>query len=103
MQQQLAPARQVERLIVELDRQEVGRFRRTVRERHYVYIPGYFRREAVGAVWKALSPAETLIIDGDQDVLPPIAVDRVRRTHVDGYPVLRLVSRRGRLAAVADA
>jgi amino acid transporter len=73
--------------------------RRTVRDRHYVYVPGHFRREAVGDVWKTLSPAETLLVDGDQDVLPPIAVDRVRRTHVDGIPVLRLVSHRSRAAA----
>jgi hypothetical protein len=75
--------------------------RRTVRDRHYVYVPGHFRREAVGDVWKSLSPAETLLVDGDQDVLPPIAVDRVRRTHVDGIPVLRLVSHRARPAQPA--
>ena len=55
-------------------------------------------------IWKELSPAETLLMDGDQDVLPPLAVDRVRRTYVDGFPVLRLVSRRGRpLAEPAPA
>jgi len=32
-------------------------------------------------------------------VLPPIAVDRVRRTYVDGIPVLRLVSHRSRAVA----
>jgi hypothetical protein len=74
------------------------RARRTVRDRHYVYVPGTFRREAVGDVWKSLAPAETLLIDGDQGVLPPVAVDRVRRTYVDGFPVLRLVSRRPKLA-----
>ncbi|TMC02244.1 MAG: APC family permease [Chloroflexi bacterium] len=73
--------------------------RRSVRERHYVYVPGHFRREALGDVWKRLSPAETLVLDGDQEVLPPIAVDRVRRTYVDGIPVLRLVSHRSRAVA----
>ncbi|HEY4025136.1 MAG TPA: APC family permease [Candidatus Dormibacteraeota bacterium] len=77
--------------------------RRTVRDRHYVYVPGYFRREAVGDVWKALAPAETILIDGDQDILPPVAVDRVRRTYVDGFPVLRLVSRRPRSLERAGA
>jgi amino acid transporter len=70
------------------------RARRTSRDRHYVYVPGHFHRETVGDVWKALSPSETILIDGDQDVLPSIAVDRVRRTYVDGFPVLRLVSGR---------
>ena len=33
----------------------------------------------MGDVWKGLTPHETLVMDGDQDVLPPIALDRVRR------------------------
>jgi amino acid transporter len=77
--------------------------RRTVRDRHYVYVPGHFRREALGDVWKGLAPAETLLVDGDQDVLPPIAVERVRRTYVDGIQVLRLVRSRPRVAQPAGA
>jgi amino acid transporter len=76
--------------------------RRMRRERHYVYVPGDFRREAVGDVWKELSPRETLLMDGDQDMLPPLAVDRVRRTYVDGFPVLRLVSGRRRSVELAQ-
>jgi hypothetical protein len=76
--------------------------RKVSRDRHYVYVPGEFRREAVGDIWKELFPRETLLIDGDQDVLPPLAVDRVRRTYVDGFPVLHLVSGRRRSAAVAQ-
>ena len=75
--------------------------RRRVRDRRYVYIPGHFRREAVGDVWKELAPSETLVIDGDQDVLPSVALDRVRRVYVDGFPVLHLVSRRPRVAEIA--
>jgi amino acid transporter len=77
--------------------------RRSVRDRHFVYVPGHFRREALGDVWKGLSPAETVLADGDQDVLPSIAIERVRRTHVDGIPVLRLVSHRPKLAQTAGA
>jgi amino acid transporter len=77
--------------------------RRVNRERHFVYVPGDFRRETVGEVWKELSPRETLLIDGDQDVLPPLAVERVRRTYVDGFPVLRLVSARRRPAELVQA
>ena len=71
-----------------------GRTRKVTRHRHYVCIPGDLRREAVGDVWKGLTPHETLVMDGDQDVLPPIALDRVRRMNVDGLPVLRLVTGR---------
>jgi amino acid transporter len=77
--------------------------RRAKRERHYVYVPGDFRRETVGDVWKQLSPRETLLMDGDQAMLPPVAIDRVRRTYVDGFPVLRLVSARRRPAELAPA
>ena len=70
--------------------------RRRVRERSYVYVPGHFRPEAVGDVWKQLAPSVTLVLDGDQNVLPSIAIDRVRRVYVDGYPVLHLVSHRHR-------
>ncbi len=42
-------------------------------------------------------------MDGDQDVLPPLAVERVRRTYVDGFPVLRLVSARRKSAQLAPA
>ena len=75
--------------------------RRRSRNRQYVYVPGHFRRETVGEVWKTLHPRETLVIDGDQDVLPPIALDRVARTYVDGFPVLRLINERRRTAAAA--
>jgi amino acid transporter len=70
-----------------------------IRDRRYVYVPGHLRREAVGDVWKALHPGETLVVEGDQDVLPPVAVDRVRRPHTEGVPVLHLVTGRPRRAA----
>ncbi|MBO0701553.1 MAG: APC family permease [Candidatus Dormibacteraeota bacterium] len=68
--------------------------RKSAPSRGYVYIPGDARREVVGDVWKDLSPEDTLVMDGDQDTLPPVALDRVRRTYVDGFPVLHLVSSR---------
>ncbi len=68
--------------------------RKTIRERRYVYVPGHLRREAVGDVWKAVQPRETLVVDGDQDVLPPIALDRVRRPYSEGVPVLHLLTGR---------
>ena len=73
--------------------------RKSIPDRRYVYVPGHLRPEAVGDVWKALQPAETLVVDGDQDVLPPIALDRVRRPHVEGVPVLHLLTGRPRRVA----
>ena len=73
--------------------------RGSIRDRRYVYVPGHLRPEAVGDVWKALQPRETLVVDGDQDVLPPIALDRVRRPHVEGVPVLHLLTGRHRRAS----
>ncbi len=73
--------------------------RKTVPDRRYVYIPGSLRREAIADVWREVHPRETVVADGDQDVLPAIAVDRVRRTYVDGLPVLELVTATPRTAA----
>ncbi|MBO0685757.1 MAG: hypothetical protein J2P45_21585, partial [Candidatus Dormibacteraeota bacterium] len=75
--------------------------RKSAPSRAYVYIPGDARREVIGDVWKDLSPEDTLVVEGDQDALPPVALDRVRRTYVDGFPVLHLV--KGRLRAPAQA
>jgi amino acid transporter len=72
--------------------------RKVTRDRRYVYVPGGVRREAVADVWKTLRARETLVVDGDQNVLPPVAIDRVRRTYQDGIPVLHLVSGRVRQA-----
>ncbi|HLH69783.1 MAG TPA: APC family permease [Candidatus Dormibacteraeota bacterium] len=66
--------------------------RRRVRDRRYIYVPGNLRREAVGDIWRQLHPHETVLAEDDHDVLPPVALDRVRRVSADGFSVLRLVS-----------
>jgi amino acid transporter len=73
-------------------RQAEREARKVTRDRRFVYVPGSFRREAVGDVWKSIRPHETVVVDGDQDVIPPVAVDRVRRTTVDNIPILSLVA-----------
>jgi hypothetical protein len=75
--------------------------RKTAVDRRYVYVPGGLHSEVVGDVWKAIHPRETVVVEGDQHVLPAIAIDRVRRTYVDLVPVLRLVSARPRLMSAA--
>jgi amino acid transporter len=75
--------------------------RKSTRNRRYIYMPGNLRPDVVGDVWKSVFPRETVVLDGDQGQLPPIAVDRVRRRYIDGYPILRLVT--GRLRHVVGA
>jgi len=66
--------------------------RKTIPDRRYIYVPGNLPPEACGRVWRDVSAPETLVVDGEQDSLPPVALDRIRRTYRDGVPVLHLVS-----------
>jgi len=54
-----------------------------VKNRRYVYVPGNLPREMVGEVWRTVAPKETVVTLEDQGMLPPMAVDRVRR-HTNG-------------------
>jgi hypothetical protein len=73
--------------------------RKTIPERRYIYVPATLSRDAVGDVWRDLHPAETVVADGDQGMLPPVALDRVRRRNCEGVAVLHLVTGRIRVAA----
>jgi hypothetical protein len=64
--------------------------RKSVPHRRFVYIPGNLPREMVGEVWRAIHPKETVVTVEDKDMLPPTAVDRVRRHHTDGQAVLHM-------------
>jgi amino acid transporter len=68
--------------------------RKTLRDRRYVYVPRRHQREVVADVWKAIHPRETVAGEEDHALLPPVALDRVRRVHVDGQVVLHMVSAR---------
>jgi hypothetical protein len=61
-----------------------------VKNRRYVYMPGSLPREMVGEVWRTVSPRETVVTVEDQGMLPPMAVDRVRRHTIDGTTVLHM-------------
>jgi hypothetical protein len=61
-----------------------------VKNRRYVYMPGSLPREMVGEVWRTVAPKETLVTVEDQGMLPPMAVDRVRRHTTDGITVLHM-------------
>src|SRR6202171_2203631 len=61
-----------------------------LKNRRYVYMPGSLPREMVGEVWRTVAPKETLVTVEDQGMLPPMAVDRVRRHTTDGITVLHM-------------
>ena len=58
--------------------------------RRYVYVPGSLPREMVGEVWRTVAPRETVVTVEDAGMLPPMAVDRVRRHTTDGTTVLHM-------------
>jgi len=58
--------------------------------RRYIYVPGSLPREVVGEVWRNVAPKETVVTIEDQGMLPPMAVDRIRRHTADGMTVLHM-------------
>lgn len=66
--------------------------RKSVPHRRYVYVPGNLPREIVAEVWRTVSPKETVVTVEDQGVLPPMAIDRIRRHTSDGTTVLHMFS-----------
>ncbi len=70
-----------------------------IKSRRYVYVSGGHPRDVVGDVWREINPRETVSSDVDFDVLPAIALDRVRRHRVEQQAVLHMFS--GRLPKLA--
>ncbi len=68
--------------------------RSSVPRRRFVYVPGSLPREMVGEVWRTIHPKETVVAVDDKDMLPPAAVDRIRRHHSDGTTVLHMYTSR---------
>ena len=77
------------------------RARKAVHSRRYVYVPGSLPRDAIGRVWTEVRPHETVVIQGEQDVLPHVAIDRVRHRVIAGVPILHLVASHVRHLAAA--
>jgi amino acid transporter len=70
------------------------RTRKDIPNRRYVYVPGSLPRDAIGRVWAEVRPRETVVLQGEQDVLPPVALDRVRHRVHGGVQVLHLMTSR---------
>ena len=68
--------------------------KRGVPSRRYVYVSGSHPRDVVGDIWKEINPHATIAVESDFEVLPPIALERVRRRRVEGLPILHMVSSR---------
>ncbi len=66
--------------------------------RRYVYVAGSLPKEALGQLWKQVWPHDTIVVEGDQELLPPMAIDRVRRAVSEGVPILHLISRKAAAA-----
>jgi amino acid transporter len=64
--------------------------RKLVPNRRYVYVPGNLPREMVAEVWRTVGPLETIVTDEDQGMLPPMAIDRIRRHSTEGITVLHM-------------
>ncbi len=64
--------------------------RKQIPRRRYVYVPGSLPREMVAEVWRTVHPKETVLTDEDKGMLPPVAVDRVRRHPADGATDLHM-------------
>ena len=75
--------------------------RKDVPNRRYVYVPGNLPPEVVGEVWRTISPKETVVAAEDQDVLPPVPFDRIRRHQADGTTVLHMFTAKTHKPAVA--
>ena len=71
--------------------------RKLVPYRRYVYVPGSLPREMVAEVWRTVAPLETLVTDEDQGMLPPMAIDRIRRHTIDGTTVLHMFTSKVRV------
>ncbi len=76
--------------------------RNKVPDRRYVYVPRRLQREVLADVWRAIHPRETVASEEDHELLPPIALERVRRHQVNGQVVLHMVTGR-HLRAAAGA
>jgi amino acid transporter len=79
------------------------RARTHVPNRRYVYVPGSLPPDAIGRVWAEVRPHETVVMQGEQHVLPPVSLDRVRHRVHAGVPVLHLVTSHVRQTDVAGA
>jgi amino acid transporter len=63
-----------------------------IRHRRYVYVPGSLSRDAIARVWAELRPQETVVLQAEQDSLPPVSLERVRHRVIKGVPILHLVT-----------
>ncbi len=80
--------------------ERLGR-QRGIHDRRYIYVPGSLPRAAMADVWRQVHPRDTVVVEGEQEALPPMAIDRVRRQPVEGGVILHLISRKDVRAALS--
>jgi amino acid transporter len=74
-----------------------------LRRRSYVYLPGNLRTDLIGDIWRHISPRETICAGDDHALMPTLAIERVRRHHMEGTVILHLFTARVRLEAEGQA
>jgi amino acid transporter len=77
--------------------------RKDVPHRRYVYVPGNLSREVMRDIWNTIYPSETVVANEDQNILPPMAVDRVHRHVIDDTVVLHMFTAKVRRTEQAAA
>lgn len=68
--------------------------RRSIPHRRFLYVPGSLPREIVREAWVTIHPAETVVCEEDEDMLPPAAIDHVHVRESDGATVLHLITKK---------
>ena len=63
------------------------------RSPRYLYLPSTAGPEALAQFWRALRPAETLVVAGDEDIPSTIPVGAVHRSLENGVTILHYVTR----------
>jgi amino acid transporter len=64
--------------------------RKEVPHRRYVYLPGNLPSDVVRTLWTTVHPSETVVAAEDQEILPPMAVDRLHRHVIEGTTVFHM-------------
>lgn len=64
--------------------------REGVRVRRYLYVAGNLSRTSLGEIWQQLKPMETVLLDGERQMLPALAITRASQHYQHGICVLHL-------------
>jgi len=61
-----------------------------IKVRRYLYVAGNLSRSSLGQIWQQLKPLDTVLLDGERQMLPALAITRVAQHYQHGICVLHL-------------